>query len=209
MLVPYSGGTTECTCLLSSTATIMRIIDYTAIDQNQLLSPNLIYKIGILHGDPMTKMGVTAAAALLLTVVVSAQTKPGAQQADSPRTAPPAAAAQPSAIKPAASAETQRALIDQYCVTCHNDRAKTANLSLQKLDLTAAGDHAEVWEKVVRKLRAGVMPPPGIRRPALTEYEGLRDWLEAEIDRKAASAPEPGNGDTASPQSNRIRECHP
>src|SRR5689334_18980072 len=86
-----------------------------------------------------------------------------------------------------ASAATQRALLDQYCVTCHNDKTKRANLTLEKLDLTAAGDNAELWEKVIRKLRAGVMPPPGMRRPALKEYEGLRDWLENEMDRKAAA----------------------
>src|SRR6267143_1399219 len=57
-----------------------------------------------------------------------------------------------------ASAATERALLDQYCVTCHNDRAKTANLSLAQLDLATVGDHPELWEKVVRKLRAGVMP---------------------------------------------------
>src|SRR5438045_5686595 len=92
-------------------------------------------------------------------------------------------------VKPTAAATraAQRAVLDQYCVTCHNDKTRRANLSLEKLDLSTAGDHAELWEKVVRKLRAGVMPPPGIRRPPLAEYEGLRDWLEAEIDRKAAS----------------------
>src|SRR4051812_6751632 len=87
----------------------------------------------------------------------------------------------------AATMATQRAVLDQYCVTCHNDKTRRANLLLEKLDLSQVGDHAELWEKVVRKLRAGVMPPPGIRRPPLAEYEGLRDWLEAEIDRKAAS----------------------
>ena len=87
----------------------------------------------------------------------------------------------------AASTATQRALLDQYCVTCHNDKVKRANLTLEKLDLTTAGDHPELWEKVIRKMRAGVMPPPGMRRPALNEYEGLRDWLENEIDRKAAA----------------------
>src|SRR5438552_15747649 len=86
------------------------------------------------------------------------------------------------------SAQTpQRALLDQYCVTCHNDRIKRANLTLEKLDLTTAGDHPELWEKVIRKLRAGVMPPPGMKRPSLKEYEALRDWLENEIDRKAAA----------------------
>src|SRR5687767_4960921 len=93
---------------------------------------------------------------------------------------------------PTATAAAQRALLEQYCVTCHNDRVKTANLSLQNLDLATAGGHPELWEKVIRKLRAGVMPPPGIRRPPLTEYEGLRDWLESEVDRKAVTRPNPG-----------------
>ena len=96
-----------------------------------------------------------------------------------------------SANLPKAAAE--RALLDQYCVTCHNDKIKTANLSLQKLDLATVGDHPELWEKVVRKLRAGLMPPPGMRRPPLAEYEGLRDWLENEIDRKAAGRTNPGS----------------
>src|SRR6202163_1358855 len=91
------------------------------------------------------------------------------------------------------SAATERALLDQYCVTCHNDRTKTANLSLQQLDLATVGDHPELWEKVVRKLRAGVMPPPDVKRPPLAEYEALRDWLEAEIDRKAATRINPGS----------------
>jgi hypothetical protein len=91
----------------------------------------------------------------------------------------------------AAPVSRHRAVLDQYCVTCHNDRAKTANLSLQQ-DLTAVGDHPELWEKVVRKLRAGVMPPPDVRRPPLAEYEALRDWLEAELDRKAAAHVNPG-----------------
>ena len=54
-----------------------------------------------------------------------------------------------------------RALLDQYCVTCHNDRAKTAGLMLDKMDLDHIGEGAETWEKVVRKLRGGMMPPHG------------------------------------------------
>jgi mono/diheme cytochrome c family protein len=100
------------------------------------------------------------------------------------RSAPATAAATPAPTT--ASVAAQRALLDQYCVTCHSDKTKRANLTLEKLDLATAGDHPELWEKVIRKLRAGVMPPPGMRRPTLTEYEGLRDWLEAEMDRKAA-----------------------
>jgi hypothetical protein len=84
----------------------------------------------------------------------------------------------------AASAAAERALLDQYCVTCHNDKTKRANLSLEKLDLTTVGDNPQLWEKVVRKLRAGVMPPPGMRRPDFTAYSALTQWLEGEIDRK-------------------------
>jgi len=87
-------------------------------------------------------------------------------------------------------AAAQRALLDQYCVTCHNDRTKRANLSLEKLDLTAhVSDNPQFWEKVVRKLRAGVMPPPGVRRPDLAAYTGLTEWLETQIDRKAKINP--------------------
>src|SRR5438046_2165264 len=86
----------------------------------------------------------------------------------------------------------ERALLDQYCVTCHNDRTKRANLSLEKLDLTTVGDNPQLWEKVVRKLRAGVMPPPGMRRPDFAAYSALTQWLEGEIDRKAAGKVHPG-----------------
>src|SRR5215831_20002547 len=66
----------------------------------------------------------------------------------------------PGAARSTMPPDKPRALLDKYCVTCHNDRVKTANLSLQGLDLAAVPDHAQLWEKVIRKLRAGVMPPP-------------------------------------------------
>ena len=93
----------------------------------------------------------------------------------------------------AASASAQRALLDRYCVGCHNDKTKTANFSLQNLDLSTAGEQPQIWERVVRKLRAGLMPPPGMPRPPLADYEKLRDWLETEIDRKAATRVNPGS----------------
>ncbi len=101
------------------------------------------------------------------------------------------------ALLPAPKAEVspaaERALLDQYCVVCHNDKLKTANLSLQSADINSVGDHPETWEPVIRKMRAGMMPPPGMPRPPLAKYEQLRDWLEAEIDRKAAAHPNPGS----------------
>ena len=105
----------------------------------------------------------------------------------------PLAAQTPLASHATSDALSQRALLDKYCVTCHSDRLKTANLSLQGLDLAKVADHAEVWEKVIRKMRAGVMPPPGVPRPALADYEGLRDFLETEIDRVAATKSNPGS----------------
>src|SRR5882672_9003921 len=99
------------------------------------------------------------------------------------------------AQSPAANttATAQRALLEQYCITCHNDKTKIANFSLQKADLTSVAEHPEVWERVIRKLRAGMMPPPGMPRPPLAKYEGLRDWLEAQIDQRAAAHPNPGS----------------
>ena len=93
----------------------------------------------------------------------------------------------------AAGPEAHGAVLDQYCVICHSDQTRTANLSLENPDLAAVGDDAELWEGVVRKLRAGMMPPPGMRRPSPTEYAGLRNWLEAELDRAAAADPNPGS----------------
>src|SRR5215471_13852910 len=129
--------------------------------------------------------GIPVRLAVALTLVFSAV--PAKMQTRPPAPKPVMAATSTS------SASAQRAILDQYCVTCHSDRLKTANLSLEKLDLATAGDHPELWEKVIRKLRAGVMPPPGIRRPPEAEYDGLRDWLEAEMDRKATSNPNPGS----------------
>jgi len=83
----------------------------------------------------------------------------------------------------------RRAVLDKYCVTCHNQRLKTAGLQLDKMDLAHVRDQAEVWEKVVRKLRAGMMPPAGMPRPAAADYEALTVALENELDRAAAAKP--------------------
>ena len=83
----------------------------------------------------------------------------------------------------------QKQIVDKYCVTCHNSRVKTGGLALDKLDLNHVADNAEVWEKVVRKLRAGVMPPPGLPRPEPTRLEVLETSLENDLDRAAAKKP--------------------
>jgi mono/diheme cytochrome c family protein len=90
------------------------------------------------------------------------------------------------------SAEAQRAVLDQYCVRCHNARLTSGKLRLDTADVTAVGEHGEVWEKVVRKLRGGVMPPPGNPRPEPAAYEALTSWVEGELDRYGEDHPNPG-----------------
>lgn len=131
----------------------------------------------------MNRVGNWAGVALACAIGCGAL---AAQSAPAPR---PAAKAENASPTPAA----ERALLDRYCVTCHNDKTKIDNFSLQKEDINAIGDHPEVWEEVIRKLRAGMMPPPGMPRPSLSKYEELRDWLEAQIDQKAAAHPNPGS----------------
>ena len=96
----------------------------------------------------------------------------------------PAAAASPAA--------TQRALLDRYCITCHNERLNTGGLALDRLDPADVGAAPARWEAVVQKLRGGMMPPAGRPRPAPGEAERLRRGLEAALDRAAAGRPEPG-----------------
>jgi len=82
-----------------------------------------------------------------------------------------------------------RALLNQYCVTCHNQRLNTAGLALDKLDPAHVDQDTEIWEKVVRKLRAGMMPPQGSPRPNAASYEALTVGLEDQLDRLAAAKP--------------------
>src|SRR5262245_11909272 len=88
-----------------------------------------------------------------------------------------------------AATPSPRALLDKYCVTCHNEKLKTAGLTLDKMDPVRVADQTEAWEKVVRKLRAGMMPPQGMPRPDAPTYESLTLALETELDRAAAAKP--------------------
>src|SRR5580693_1669192 len=90
------------------------------------------------------------------------------------------------------SATAYRETLNRYCVTCHNQRLRTADLTLDTLHLTKISDSTETWEKVVRKLRTGTMPPQPARRPDHATYEGLIAALETDLDRAAAAAPNPG-----------------
>jgi hypothetical protein len=85
----------------------------------------------------------------------------------------------------------QSAVVDQFCLGCHNDRAKQGGLVLSGLDLNAP-PHAEVAEKVIRKLRGGLMPPAGMKRPDNQTVATFVSWLEKEIDTAAGAAAAPG-----------------
>ena len=82
----------------------------------------------------------------------------------------------------------ERALVDRYCIGCHSAALKSGGLVLEKLDVTHAGDAAETWEKVIRKVRAGMMPPSGVPRPDRASLNALAANLEMQLDRAAASS---------------------
>jgi cytochrome c551/c552 len=85
-----------------------------------------------------------------------------------------------------------RAVFDQYCVTCHNQRMKTGGLALDTLDVAAVSEHAEVLEKIVRKLRTGAMPPAGRPRPDKAVVDRVASSLEESLDRAFLAHPNPG-----------------
>lgn len=92
---------------------------------------------------------------------------------------------------PMASAATERALIQQYCSGCHNQRTKTAGIDLADADLSQIAADARMWERVIRKVRAGAMPPMGLPRPSRPALDGFAAFLENSID-TAVTAPDPG-----------------
>jgi mono/diheme cytochrome c family protein len=119
----------------------------------------------------MKKIGLIAAGFSLLGFGVSA------------RSQAPAAA-------PGGDADT--AIVRQYCAGCHSDRGKAGGLSLAAFEASAAVEQAPTVEKMIRKLRAGMMPPPGARRPDDAALRALAEALETRIDRAAAINPNPG-----------------
>ena len=104
----------------------------------------------------------------------------------------PSMAAPPTqrSIEPGSS--THAAVVGKYCVTCHNDKSRTGGLSLEHAGLTDIPRGAETWEKVIRKVRVGMMPPPGMPRPARAQLDNLAGYLETALDRAATETPRPG-----------------
>jgi mono/diheme cytochrome c family protein len=92
-----------------------------------------------------------------------------------------------------ATPSPQRALVDKYCVTCHNQKLKTAGVMFDKMDLAHPGADARIWEEAVRKLRGGLMPPPGLPKPDAAAVKSFIASLETSLDEGAAKNPNPGH----------------
>ena len=90
---------------------------------------------------------------------------------------------------PAPARAPQRAFLDRYCARCHGGRRQVAGLALDRVDLDNVGANAELWERVVRKLRVGVMPPFGQPRPDAAARDAFVSWAEDAVDRAAAATP--------------------
>ncbi len=134
----------------------------------------------------MKRRILTIGSLTILSLLVQVYGKTGGRQSQS-------------AVASSDQAAAQRAIINQYCSTCHSDKAKAAGMDsarkidFDRLDIAGVSRDAETWERVVRKLRAGMMPPSGIRRPDRETYKGLIAWLENELDRNAVTyTPPPG-----------------
>ncbi len=94
-----------------------------------------------------------------------------------------------------------RALLDRYCVGCHNEKTRSAGLAIDKLDLAHPGNNAETWEKVVRKIRAGMMPPAGMPRPDRAALDAFATQLELVLDQRGGGQAKSRNHRPASPES--------
>src|SRR4051812_21788835 len=130
----------------------------------------------------------TLTAIVALGLGLSAQTNPAPTKA-APK---PAMAVAHKATQPPAAATTQPELTKQYCVGCHSDKGKAGGLSLVAFDAAHAEQNPEVAEKIIHKLRLGMMPPPGMRRPDAAVLTDFVTSLENKVDTAAATRPNPG-----------------
>ena len=139
-----------------------------------------------------TVIGFSGVLATALVVALPGG-RPAAPQ--EPAAARPAARPQSPASSAAAAPAGPRPLLDKYCVTCHNEKLHTANLVLSsdKMDVEHVSDQAETWEKVIRKVGSGAMPPARMPRPPAATLRSFTDGLANALDRAAAASPNPGN----------------
>jgi mono/diheme cytochrome c family protein len=126
---------------------------------------------------------------LLLIVATCAICVPGYGLRGSAQQASASASA---AENPVSAAASHQAVLSKYCVSCHNEKLKSGNLALTTLDISAPGKNTESWEKVIRKVGTGAMPPVGRARPDKATADSLVRYLETELDRVALAHPDPG-----------------
>ncbi len=88
--------------------------------------------------------------------------------------------------------QSNAAFLDRYCATCHNERLKSGGLSLAQAELSRPGAQPELWEKMVRKLRTGVMPPPNMPQPSEADRRAILTWMETSLDAASTAKPNPG-----------------
>jgi Protein of unknown function (DUF1592)/Protein of unknown function (DUF1588)/Protein of unknown function (DUF1587)/Protein of unknown function (DUF1585)/Protein of unknown function (DUF1595)/Planctomycete cytochrome C len=143
----------------------------------------VVLVLGVAAADDQAPPAQAPAAPATASATAPTRTAPA-----QPRTAPVASHTSSAPL----SVEGQTQMVKQYCVTCHNDRAKAGDLTLASFD-AAHLDDAEVVEKMIRKLRAGMMPPAGARRPDEAALLQLTSSFETRIDRAAAANPNPGS----------------
>ena len=137
----------------------------------------------------MKKLAVAAAATALFGAALSAQRTPvpaPGLASSHPTTTPRAAAAT------GISLEAQNTLVAQNCASCHSEKMKAGELVLAGFDAAKLAERPDVAEKMIRKLRTGMMPPPGARRPDAATTKALLDALETKMDAAAALNPNPG-----------------
>ena len=153
---------------------------------------------------PFARVVTLGSVGVAVALCVCLQVQTSAQQAGRQQVASPPSSSAAGAVAPASS---PRRLLDRYCVTCHNERLKTADLRLDRIDVANPGADAEVWEKVVRKLHTGTMPPPNMPQPSEDDRRALLTWLETSLDAAAAAQAESWpHGDAAPPESDRVSE---
>jgi hypothetical protein len=137
------------------------------------------------NGDSMKKLLIILGCVAILSLVVFGQTA--------------VRPAQSTASSGTDAVAAQRAIVSQYCITCHSEKARAAGMdsarkiNFDTLDIAHVEKNADTWELIVRKMRAGMMPPANMRRPDPATYKGFVTWLENELDRSGTPfAPPPG-----------------
>ena len=135
----------------------------------------------------MRRLSVISGAILGWTIALAGVSYLQAASQDRPSPVSPSARSIPPPGSP------YQAVLTRYCISCHNEKLKTGGLTLDRMDVENVPRDAETWEKVIRKLRAGAMPPAGLPRPDHLTYDSFATYLEKTLDRAAEATPNPGS----------------